>query len=67
MTTTAAIIAGIFEMAARAFAAVVLVPAIGFDGACLASPLAWVAADIFLVSAFVYCRKTLVRISQSRQ
>ena len=62
-----AIIAGIFEMAARAFAAVVLVPAIGFDGACLASPLAWVAADIFLVSAFLYCRKTLVRISQSRQ
>lgn len=62
-----AIIAGIFEMAARAFAAVVLVPAIGFDGACLASPLAWVAADIFLVSAFLHCRKTLVRISQSRQ
>lgn len=62
-----AIIAGIFEMAARAFAAVVLVPAIGFDGACLASPLAWVAADIFLVSAFLYCRKTLVRISQSRR
>ena len=61
-----AIIAGIFEMAARAFAAVVLVPAIGFDGACLASPLAWVAADIFLVSAFLHCRKTLVRISQSR-
>ena len=62
-----AIIAGIFEMAARAFAAVVLVPAIGFDGACLASPLAWVAADIFLVSAFLHCRKTLIRISQSRQ
>ena len=62
-----AIIAGIFEMVARAFAAVVLVPAIGFDGACLASPLAWVAADIFLVSAFLHCRKTLVRISQSRQ
>ena len=62
-----AIIAGIFEMAARAFAAVVLVPAIGFDGACLASPLAWVAADIFLVSAFLYCRKTLVRISQLRR
>ena len=62
-----AIIAGIFEMAARAFAAVVLVPAIGFDGACLASPLAWVAADIFLVSAFLHCKKTLVRISQSRQ
>lgn len=62
-----AIIAGIFEMVARAFAAVVLVPAIGFDGACLASPLAWMAADIFLVSAFLHCRKTLVRISQSRQ
>lgn len=62
-----AIIAGIFEMAARTFAAVVLVPVIGFDGACLASPLAWVAADIFLVSAFLYCRKTLVRISQSRR
>lgn len=58
-----AILAGVFEMAARIFAAVILVPAIGFDGACLASPLAWIAADIFLVSAFIHCRNKLVRLS----
>lgn len=56
-----AILAGVFEMAARVFAAVMLVPSIGFDGACLASPLAWIAADIFLVTAFIYCRRKLVR------
>lgn len=58
-----AILAGVFEMAARIFAAVILVPAIGFDGACLASPLAWIAADVFLVSAFIHCRNKLVRLS----
>lgn len=62
-----AILAGVFEMAARTFAALTLVPAIGFDGACLASPLAWIAADVFLVFAFIYCRNRLVKISGQRQ
>lgn len=42
-----AISAGILEMIGRAFAAIILIPSIGFMGACLASPIAWIAADAF--------------------
>lgn len=54
-----AILAGVFEMAARTFAAVLLVPKMGYTGACLANPCAWIAADIFLIPAFIYCCKRL--------
>lgn len=54
-----AILAGVFEMAARTFVALVLIPLMGYDGACLANPFAWIAADIFLIPAFIYCRKKL--------
>ncbi|MCM1133938.1 MAG: MATE family efflux transporter [Clostridium sp.] len=57
-----AILAGVFEMAARTLAAVLLVPAFGFMGVCLASPLAWVFADVFLIPAYIYVRRRLNRM-----
>ena len=54
-----AISAGILEMIGRAFAAIILTPSIGFMGACLASPIAWIAADAFLFPAFIHCAKKL--------
>ena len=51
--------AGILEMIGRAFAAIILIPSIGFMGACLASPIAWIAADAFLFPAFIHCAKKL--------
>ena len=54
-----AISAGILEMIGRAFAAIILIPNIGFLGACLASPIAWIAADAFLFPAFIHCAKKL--------
>ena len=54
-----AISAGILEMIGRAFAAIILIPSIGFLGACLASPIAWIAADAFLFPAFIHCAKKL--------
>ena len=54
-----AILAGVFEMVARVLAALVLVPAFGFTGACFASPLAWVFADIFLIPAYIHVRRKL--------
>ena len=54
-----AISAGILEMIGRAFAAIILIPNIGFIGACLASPIAWFAADAFLFPAFIHCAKKL--------
>ena len=54
-----AILAGVFEMFARATVGFFLVPAIGYVGACMASPLAWLAADIFLIPAYFHVMKTL--------
>ena len=63
--STFAILAGVFEMAARTFAAVMLVPVMGYSGACLANPLAGIAADIFLFPAFMYCKKRLERAGKT--
>ncbi|WP_026511164.1 MATE family efflux transporter [Butyrivibrio sp. LC3010] len=56
-----AILAGVCEMIARAGASLFLVPIIGFTGICLASPLAWILADVFLFPAFFYTRNILSR------
>ena len=50
-----AVISGIFEMIARAAVALGLVPVLGFDAVCLASPAAWVLADCFLIPAYLVC------------
>ena len=55
-----AILAGVMEMAARSLAGMFLVPALGYFGAALGSPLAWVAADLFLVPAYFRCRRVLM-------
>ena len=46
--STFAILAGVFEMIARTLGGVFLVPVFGYTGACFASPLAWILADLFL-------------------
>lgn len=56
---TFAILAGVFEMIARALAGFVLVPLIGFTGVCLGSPIAWIFADCFLIPAYFHVRKVL--------
>lgn len=56
-----AVIAGVFEMVARSIAGAIFVPIFGFTGACIASPLAWLFADSFLIPAFFHCRKKLAR------
>ena len=54
-----AMIAGLLEMVARSIAGIVLIPMIGFAGACFSSPLAWIFADAFLVPAYFWCKKRL--------
>ncbi len=54
-----AILAGVFEMIARSIAGAFLVPAYGYIAACLASPLAWVLADVFLIVAYYMIMKKL--------
>lgn len=56
---TFAILAGVFEMAARTLAGLVLVPLFGFTGVTLGSPTAWILADAFLIPAYFHVRKVL--------
>lgn len=49
-----AVLAGAFEMVARAFIGFVLVPKFGFDAACFGNPFAWLLADIFLIPAYIH-------------
>ncbi len=44
--------AGACELAARVVIAIAFVPAIGFDAACFASPLAWAAAVVLLTAVY---------------
>ncbi len=60
--STFAILAGVFEMFARTFAGMCLVPIFGYPATCFASPMAWIAADIFLVPAFLHCIKKLKKM-----
>ena len=56
-----AILSGIMEMIARILAATVVVRKIGFTGTCLAHPMAWLFADIFLIPAFFWCRRQVMK------
>ena len=47
-----AIIAGGLEMFARIIAAFAIVPVFGFVGVCLAGPIAWILADLYLIPTF---------------
>lgn len=57
--STFAILAGVAEMLARAISGFVLVPRFGYLFVILASPLAWVFADAFLVPAYFHVMKKL--------
>ena len=57
-----AIIAGICEMVGRTACALILIPRFGWIGACLASPIAWVIADSFLLPAYFAMRRKTYRI-----
>lgn len=54
-----AIIAGVMEMFARMLTGMLLVPSFGYRAACLGSPLAWIAADAFLIPVVIHCVKRL--------
>ena len=63
-----AILAGVFEMIARATAGFVTVPLFGFYGVCFGSPSAWVLADFFLIPAYFHVRKVLEkRVSEKKE
>ena len=62
-----AILSGVCEMFARGFIGFVGVPHLGFVAACMASPLAWIVADMFLIPGFLYCIRTLRRVFEEKK
>ena len=55
-----AMLAGVLEMVARTITALILIPIIGFTGACFSSPFAWILADAFLIPAYFWCKRKLI-------
>lgn len=55
-------LAGVLEMIARTVAGIFFIPKFGFVGACVASPFAWLLADMFLIPAFFFVVKRLEKI-----
>lgn len=49
-----AILSGLLEMIARTVVGFVFVPMLGYIAACCASPVAWLAADAFLLPAYLH-------------
>lgn len=56
-----AILSGIMEMIARTLAALVVARKLGYIGICLAHPMAWLFADVFLIPAFFWCMKKVAK------
>lgn len=54
-----AMFAGLCEMVARSAVAFVLVNPMGFAGACLSNPAAWVAADLLLIPMYFHVMRVL--------
>ena len=54
-------LSGVMEMIARCGVSLWLVPVFHFIGVCYGDPLAWIAADIFLVPALIIIYKRLGR------
>ena len=57
--TRVAMLAGLAEMIARTAVALLVVPALGFTGACLANPAAWIMADLFLFPCYFQIMRVL--------
>ena len=57
-------IAGAMELIMRAGAALLLCAPLGFLGACMANPLAWIGAAIPVVLAYLWTEKILRRAAQ---
>ena len=56
-----AVLAGVCELIARTLVSLIWVPQAGFEAVCFANPVAWVAADMFLIPAYFGVMKKLRR------
>ncbi|WP_106831038.1 MATE family efflux transporter [Parabacteroides pacaensis] len=61
--TNLAMLSGVSEMIARTLISFYAVPAFGFLAVCFGDPAAWVAADLFLIPAFLYVYKRIKKVA----
>ena len=59
--TNFAMLSGVMEMVARGMVSLVFVPDFGYIAVCFGDSVAWFAADIFLVPAFIYVYRRIRR------
>ncbi len=59
--STLSMMSGVMEMIARSAVSLWVVPAFDFLGVCYGDPLAWSAADVFLLPAFYFIYRRLSR------
>lgn len=60
--TNLAMLSGVSEMVARMLVSIYAVPAFGFIAVCFGDATAWIAANLFLIPAFVYVYRSVKRI-----
>ena len=65
--SSVAMFAGFFELVARAIMGFGFVNTLGYDAACIANPVAWIAADIFLIPAFFVVIKKIEKQFRVRE
>lgn len=60
--TNLAMLSGVSEMVARTLVSLYAVPVWGFIAVCFGDPSAWIAADLFLIPAFIYVYRRLKKM-----
>ncbi len=62
--TNLAMLSGVSEMIARTLVSIYAVPAFGFMAVCFGDATAWMAADLFLIPAFIYVYKKIKKVKR---
>ena len=64
--TGLAMFSGVSEMIARILVSLYAVPVYGYIAVCFGDPTAWLAADLFLIPAFIYVYRKLKKVMEER-
>ena len=62
--TNLAMLSGVSEMIARILVSLLAVPAFGYIAVCFGDPTAWIFADLFLIPAFIYVYRRILRMNK---
>ena len=65
--TNLAMLSGVSEMIARVLVSLYAVPAFGYLAVCFGDPTAWIAAVLFLVPAFIFVYRRLLRMRREQR